>query len=118
MNTWKIVVIYGVFLMAVGVTGFLSNPEKAKTALISGGLFGSLSIGWGLLMAKGFGWARWGALGMTAFLSLIFGWRAWAGWAAVSAGEPKQTAAMLITSMLVASLLLLPFLIRGRVTRA
>lgn len=117
MNTWKIVVIYGVFLIAVGVAGYVSNPEKAKTALISGGLFGSLSIGWGLLMAKGFGWARWGALGMTAFLTLIFGWRTWASWAAVSAGEPKQTAAMLITSMLVASLVLLPFLLRGRVKR-
>ena len=82
-------------------------------------LFSQINAGNAISMpyAKGFGWARWGALGMTAFLTLIFGWRTWASWAAVSAGEPKQTAAMLITSMLVASLVLLPFLLRGRVKR-
>jgi len=117
MNAWKIVVAYGVFLIAVGLVGYASNPEKAKTALISGGLFGGLSIGWGILMAKGFSWARWGALAMTGFLTLIFGWRTWASWAAVFAGEPKQTAAILISSMLVASLVLLPFLLRACVTR-
>ncbi|MEX1117674.1 MAG: TMEM14 family protein [Terrimicrobiaceae bacterium] len=101
---------YGIFLILVGVAGFASNPEKAKTALISGGVFGSLSVGWGILMARGFTWARWGALGMTLFLTLIFGWRTWASWAAVAAGEPKHVAAALITSMLVASLAILPFL--------
>ena len=118
MQTWKIVIIYGVFLIVAGVVGFASNPEKAKTALLSGGVFGSLSIVWGFLMAKGFGWARWGALGTTLFLTLIFGWRTWVGWMAVSAGEPKHVAAALITSMLIASLALLPFLIRNRALRA
>jgi len=118
MQTWKIVIIYGVFLIVAGVVGFASNPEKAKTALLSGGVFGSLSIVWGFLMAKGFGWARWGALGTTLFLTLIFGWRTWAGWMDVSAGEPKHVAAALITSMLMASLALLPFLIRNRALRA
>jgi uncharacterized membrane protein (UPF0136 family) len=117
MQTWKIVIVYGIFLILAGVVGFASNPEKAKTALISGGVFGSLSIVWGILMAKGFGWARWGVLGMTLFLSLIFGWRTWASWMAVSAGEPKHVAAALITSMLIASLALLPFLIRNRALR-
>ncbi len=118
MSTWKFVIIYGVFLIAAGVAGFASNPEKAKTALLSGGLFGCLSIVWGILMAKGFAWARWGALGMTLFLTVIFGWRAWASWMAVSAGEPKHVAAVLITSMLLASLALLPLLIRNRTARA
>ena len=111
MKTWKLVVVYGVFLILVGLAGYASNPEKAKTALISGGVFGSLSIVWGILLARGWGWARWAAAGMVCFLTLIFGWRTWASWAAVMAGEPKQTAAILISSMLAASVLLLPFLL-------
>jgi len=40
----KWMVGYGLFLMIIGIFGFLSNPEKAKTALLSGGGFGFLSI--------------------------------------------------------------------------
>jgi uncharacterized membrane protein (UPF0136 family) len=30
----------------IGLIGYFSNPEKARTALISGGTFGTLSIIW------------------------------------------------------------------------
>ena len=59
--TWKYVIGYGVFLIVIGLLGFASNPEKAKTALMSGGLFGTLSIIWGGLMAKGIAWGRYAA---------------------------------------------------------
>jgi uncharacterized membrane protein (UPF0136 family) len=111
MRNWKLVVSYGVFLILVGLAGYASNPEKAKTALMSGGIFGSLNMVWGILLARGWSWARWAAIGTVSFLTLIFGWRTWASWMAVVSGEPKQTAALLITSMLAASLLLLPFLL-------
>jgi len=114
MKLQTLVIAYGVFLIGIGIAGFASNPEKAKTALLSGGTFGLLSIVWGVLMYRGVAWARFAALGTTAFLTLIFGWRATASWIAVAAGEPKFTAAVLISSMLLASLLLLPVLVALR----
>ncbi len=114
MKLQTLVIAYGVFLIGIGIAGFASNPEKAKTALLSGGTFGLLSIGWGVLMYRGVAWPRSAALVTTAFLTLIFGWRATASWIAVAAGEPKFTAALLISAMLLASLLLLPFLLTRR----
>jgi uncharacterized membrane protein (UPF0136 family) len=91
---------YGLFLIACGVVGYLSNPQKAATALISGGTFGVLSILWGWLMARGFGWSRWAAIVTTSFLVVVFSWRASVSWMAVVDGaDGKLIAAMLITLM-------------------
>lgn len=101
---------FGLFLVLCGVAGFLSNPTAAKTALISGGTFGLLSAFWGVLMLRGFAWARWAALATTGMLAVVFTWRSAVGWMAWSAGEPKLFAASLITLMLagaVASLIVL-----------
>ena len=105
---------YGLFLIAMGVAGYASNPEKAKTALISGGTFGALSILWGWLMTRGFAWSRWAGCGTTAFLAAIFGWRASVSWLAFANGaSDKLTAALLITAMGTASVLMLVALVRG-----
>ena len=64
-------IAYGLFLIACGLAGFLSNPEKAKTALISGGTFGALSILWGVLMARGARWSRGVAFGTSGFLVAV-----------------------------------------------
>ena len=64
-------ILYGAFLIFAGVIGYLSNPEKAKTALLSGGIFGGLSILWGVLIVKGFAWSQKAALVTTGFLTLI-----------------------------------------------
>jgi uncharacterized membrane protein (UPF0136 family) len=105
---------YGAFLIAVGVVGYLSNPEKAATALISGGTFGALSIAWGFLLRTGRVWARTAAIATTGFLSLVFAWRSTVSWLAVLGGKPeKLVAASLITAMLVASVLTLLVLARG-----
>ena len=109
------VVGYGVFLIVIGLLGFLSNPEKAKTALISGGSFGALSILWGVLGMRGVRWSMTAATVTTSLLALVFAWRASVGWLAVSAGKSeKLVAAILITAMLAASAALLPFLLKGR----
>jgi len=110
--TWKYVIGYGAFLIIIGLLGYASNPEKAKTALMAGGTFGTLSIIWGCIMSKGIAWARYAAMVTTSMLAVVFGWRTWMGWQAVMAGEPKLVAASLISSMLVASVLLLPLLFR------
>lgn len=106
------VIGYGAFLVAAGVVGYLSNPEKAATALASGGTFGALSIVWGALLLRGAGWARWAALATTAFLAVVFAWRATASWIAYLGGQPeKLVAALLITAMELASLVLLYVLV-------
>lgn len=95
---------FGLFLMGCGVAGYLSNPAGAKTALLSGGTFGGLSVAWGALMLRGFAWAKVAAWVSTIVLVAAFAWRAVAGWMAYAGGEPKLFAASLITLMLVASL--------------
>lgn len=116
LGTWMIG--YGGFLIAIGVIGYLSNPEKAATALVSGGTFGALSIAWGALLRRGTGWARWAALATTGFLTAIFTWRATVSWLAVQGGQPEKVlAAVLITSMGVASLATLYVLLAPRPAR-
>ena len=48
-------IFYGAFLIVMGLAGYLSNPEKAKTALMSGGAFGALSILWACWERAAFG---------------------------------------------------------------
>lgn len=105
---------FGIFLILCGVAGYLSNPAGAKTALMSGGTFGALSVLWGVLMMKGFAWAKIAAWVSTLILVAAFAWRSVAGWTAYAAGEPKLFAAFLITLMLVASLASVVVLWRSR----
>jgi uncharacterized membrane protein (UPF0136 family) len=95
---------FGIFLILCGVAGYLSNPAGAKTALMSGGTFGGLSVVWGVLMLRGFVWAKIAAWVSTIVLAAAFTWRSVVGWMAYAGGEPKLFAASLITLMLVASL--------------
>jgi uncharacterized membrane protein (UPF0136 family) len=105
---------FGAFLILCGIAGYLSNPAGAKTALMSGGTFGGLSALWGVLMLKGFGWAKIAAWVSTILLVAAFSWRSVAGWTAYAAGAPKLFASVLITTMLVASLASLLVLRSGR----
>jgi uncharacterized membrane protein (UPF0136 family) len=108
-------ILYGGFLMLVGLAGYLSNPEKAKTALISGGGFGALSMLWGVLGARGVRWSLSAALTSTGLLAVVFGWRASVSWLAVLDGHrAKWFAASLITLMLAASIAMLIRLIKAR----
>lgn len=95
---------FGAFLFLCGLAGYLSNPVAAKTALISGSVFGALSVLWGFLLGKGFGWAKWAALATTLMLCAVFSIRSFISWQKVLADEPKAFAASLITLMLVGSL--------------
>ena len=106
---------YGGFLMLMGLAGYLSNPEKAKTALMSGGTFGALSILWGVLGARGVRWSLLAARMTTSLLAVVFVWRASVGWLAVLDGHAeKQFAAGLITAMLAASIAMLLGLLKAR----
>ena len=111
-------IAYGFFLIACGVAGYLSNPQKAATALLSGGTFGTLVMLWGWLMSRGIGWSRWAAGATTALLVTVFAWRATVSWTAFAGGAAeKLTAAILITLMGTASLAMLLFLLPTLVRR-
>jgi uncharacterized membrane protein (UPF0136 family) len=105
---------FGIFLTVCGIAGFLSNPLGAKTALISGGVFGFLSVLCGMMMSRGLNWAWMTAFGCTGFLAAVFTWRAAAGWMAYSAGQPKLMTASLITLMLIGSLVSIAVLVKNR----
>ena len=108
-------ILYGVFLIVMGLAGYLSNPEKARTALMSGGTFGALSILWGVLGARGVRWSLPVAIVTTGFLALVFAWRATVGWRAVMDGQSeKLVASVLITAMLAGSALMLLCLLKAR----
>jgi uncharacterized membrane protein (UPF0136 family) len=110
-------VLYGAFLIVMGLLGYLSNPEKAKTALMSGGTFGALSIIWGVLGARGVRWSLPAALATTGLLALALAWRASVGWLAVLDGKSEKLfAASLTTLMLTASVLMLLGLLKARKT--
>ena len=112
-------ILYGTFLIVMGLLGYLSNPEKAKTALMSGGMFGALSILWGVLGARGVRWSLSAARVTTGLLVLVFAWRASVGWLAVLDGKSEKLfAASLITVMLAGSALMLPALMKARKTGA
>ena len=105
--------IFGAYLIVAGVIGFLSNPEKAKTALYSGGIFGTLLLICGVLLAYQKAWAAKVGLGLCAFLALTFAWRASVGWIAVSNGQnEKLFAAGLISTMLLGALVTLRSLLK------
>lgn len=107
-------ILYGGCLIVLGLLGYLSNPEKAKTALMTGGTFGALSILWGVLGARGVRWIAPVAVVTTALLTLACAWRAAVGWLAVLDGKSEKLfAAILITLMLAASALMLPVLVRS-----
>lgn len=106
---------FGAFLILCGLAGYLSNPEAAKTALMSGGTFGLLSAAWGGWMVRGGRKAPFiAALLTTSLLCFAFTWRSIVGWQAVMAGEDKLFAASLISTMLVASVASIVVLFKGR----
>jgi len=108
-------IISGLFIALLGVAGYLTHPEKAITALISGGVFGGLAILWGILGAKGLRWSRFAALLTTALLAAACAWRAILGWLDVANGQSEKAfAAVLITLMLAVAAVMLVMLSKDR----
>ena len=105
---------YGLFLILCGLAGYASNPAAAKTALMSGATFGTLSALWGFWMLKGGQLlAKTAAGATTLLLCAAFSWRSVVSWQAYAEGEPKLFAACLITAMLIASVVSLTQLFRS-----
>lgn len=100
---------YGAFVFTMGLLGYLSNPEKAATALKSGGTVAGLSLVWALGWAAQRRWALYGAAGTMSLVGAVFVWRSTVSWMAFFSGDQqKLTAAILISAMLVATAAVLP----------
>jgi uncharacterized membrane protein (UPF0136 family) len=111
-------ILFGAYLLTAGLAGYLSNPAKALTALYSGGLFGLLSIGSGVLLKRGNQWALKVGLALVLLLIVTFSWRASVGWFAVSNGvSEKLFASALISSMLLAAIFTLKALLKPKIAR-
>lgn len=124
LSQW--LVRYGLFLMCVGGVAVMYEPKSgqfgfnpaAKTALLSGGICGGIAMAWGVMLGRGFPWARAGAIGSCLLFLGAFTWRSIAGWMAFAGGQTeKWFAATLITGMWVATLGLLIMLARNRAAR-
>ena len=106
---------FGVFLILCGLVGYASNPAAAKTALMSGATFGTLSALWGFWMLKGGRLFAFIAASLTTLmLCAAFCWRSVVSWQAYADGEPKLFAATLISAMLVGSIISLFKLVIAR----
>jgi len=100
---------YGAFVFLMGVLGYLSNPEKAGTALKSGGMVAGLAVVWALGWGARGRWALFGAAVTLTLVGLVFIWRSSVSWLAYFGGESqKLTAALLITAMFIATAIVLP----------
>lgn len=101
-------------MIVCGLAGFASNPAAAKTALMSGAIFGTLSALWGFWIMKGGRWPVLIAAGLTTLLLCVtFSWRSSISWQAYADGEPKLLAATLITVMLIGSIASIIQLVRS-----
>jgi len=105
---------YGAFVLSMGIIGYLSNPEKAATALKSGGMVAGLAVVWATGWIFQFRWALFGAAATLGLVGVAFVWRSTVSWMAYFSGESqKLTAALLITAMLLATAVVLPKVLAG-----
>jgi hypothetical protein len=72
----QILACYGVFLIACGITAVIFIGLKAKTALLSGGMSGTLSILVAWLIFRSSNGAELAGLVLSLALFMVFSWRA------------------------------------------
>src|SRR6478752_6750700 len=66
---------YGIFLITCGIVSVIFIGSKAKTALMSGGMAGTLSILIAYFMGTGSGYAPVFGIILPAALFIVFAWR-------------------------------------------
>ena len=100
ITTAGYLVIFGFCLIFLGVSGYVTHPEKAITALVFGGGSGVLWMLLGFLGAKGLRWCWPAALVTTVLLASACVWRASLSWVAVANGQSERTFAPILTTLM------------------
>ena len=109
--------IYAALMFILGLFGFLSNPSKAMSALIVGGVTAIIFTVLGLYIKKENKRALTILTFLGALLSIMLVWRTSSAWSAYLMGkESKLMAALLISAMLLITLVItgLGFSLRRR----
>ena len=103
--------LYGLFLLACGMAGYLLTGETSSSSLFNGGVFGSLMMVMGLLLRQGRPWTMPAALSATAIFTLTFVWRGAVQWIQVAQDAPGAPShvgvAILLSFMFVVSAVVL-----------
>ena len=66
---------YGAFLISCGIVSVIFIGMKAKTALISGGMSGTIAIAIGYLITQNITAAPWAGMALAFLLLIVFSWR-------------------------------------------
>lgn len=108
-----VLIAYGTFLLAAGVIGYVATGEASTSALLNGGIFGSLMIVLGILVRHGRMWTYPAAMSATGIFTLTFAWRGVVQWRHVLVDDASRLwVAILLTIMFVASAIVLRFLLQ------
>jgi hypothetical protein len=71
----NLLLFYGLFLIVSGIVAVIFIGSKAKTALISGGTAGSISLLLSYVASLGIGLPLYGGICLSLVLFIVFSWR-------------------------------------------
>lgn len=109
----SVLIAYGAFLLLAGVIGWIATGEASTSALLNGGIFGSLMMALGVLVRHGRMWTYPAAMSATGIFTLTFAWRGVLQWQHVITDDPSRVwVAILLSVMFAASAVVLRFLVR------
>lgn len=105
----RLLVLYGVFLVLSGLLGYAATHATSTSALLNGGVFGSLMIVLGVLIRQGRMWTYPAALAASVIFAITFAWRGALQWQLWWQGDADR--------LVVATLLTVMFTVSAAVVR-
>lgn len=105
----NITYIYAALMFVLGLTGFLSNPDKAISALIVGTITALVFAVLGYFLKKGKKSALNVLIVIGGLLAMMLAWRSSGAWMAYFSGSSDKLVAALLTS----GMLLITLVITG-----
>jgi uncharacterized membrane protein (UPF0136 family) len=113
-RTWLVVVLYGLFLVATGILGYVLTGETSSSSLVNGVVFGSLMTLLGVLLRNGRPWTLPASTSAAAIFSLTFLWRGGVQWQSTMSGEDEHLSiALLLTVMFTVSVAVTLLLVKN-----
>ena len=110
----RLLIFYGSFLVLSGLLGYAATHATSTSALLNGGIFGSLMILLGVLVKQGRMWTYPAAMAAAGIFTITFAWRAvlqWGLW--LSGDQERLIVAFLLTIMFGVSAVVTRTLIAG-----